>query len=92
LDTLQQPTWWQKEQENAVDEALWVAVPIIEERAELVARMAEYGGAAAKLSPKCMRIGPSNTANMPTLCAKPSCNPMTPLAWMKVGRTMTGRM
>jgi hypothetical protein len=51
-----------KEQENAVDEALWVAIPIIEGRAELVARMAEYGGAAAKLSPRCMRMGPSNSS------------------------------
>ncbi len=32
-----------KEQENAVDEALRVALRIIEERAELVARMAEEG-------------------------------------------------
>jgi two-component system chemotaxis response regulator CheB len=51
-----------KEQETAVDEALWVAIRIIEERAELVARMAEYGEVAAKLSPRCMRMGPSNSS------------------------------
>ena len=37
-----------KEQENAVDEALRVALRVIEERAELVSRMAEEGRAAGR--------------------------------------------
>ena len=37
-----------KEQENAVDEALRVALRIIEERAELVERMAENGRSAGR--------------------------------------------